>query len=298
MAADALPLRRRAEQLASSLPPLLVAAERVAASVVQGVHGRRRVGQGETFWQFRHYEVGDPPQLIDWRQSAKSDHVFIRELEWEAAQSVWLWRDHSPSMFWRSDDNLPEKRERADLLALALAVLLVRGGEHVALLGSGRRPGAGRGALARLAFEVAADERRGSQAGKPGLPPIEPLPRYGQVVFLGDLLAPLAEIDRAVRGYAERGVKGHLLQILDPAETDLPYAGRVRFEGLEGEEPWLLSRVETVRDDYHQRLIRHNEGLAAIAGAVGWTFARHRTDRPPQSALLALYTAMSQMIGP
>src|SRR3546814_6131026 len=83
-----LPLRHRAEQLAATLPPLLVAAERVAATVAQGVHGRRRVGQGETFWQYRHYDFGDQPQSIDWRQSAKSDMVFVRQMEWEAAQSV------------------------------------------------------------------------------------------------------------------------------------------------------------------------------------------------------------------
>jgi uncharacterized protein (DUF58 family) len=131
-------LRQRAEQLAATLPPLLVAAERVAATVVQGVHGRRRVGQGETFWQFRHYEVGDPPQTIDWRQSAKTDHIFTRQMEWEAAQSAWIWRDTSPSMDWRSHEALPTKRQRADLLSLALAALLVRGGQPV-----GQQPEAG-----------------------------------------------------------------------------------------------------------------------------------------------------------
>jgi uncharacterized protein (DUF58 family) len=297
MAAGALPLRRRAEQLAATLPPLLVAAERVAATVIQGVHGRRQVGQGETFWQFRHYASGDTPQLIDWRQSAKSDHVFIRELEWEAAQSVWIWRDRSPSMAWRSAPNLPEKQDRADLLTLALSVLLVRGGEHVSLLGSGIRPSTGRGALSRLAL-VIADHQAKAESGAPGrdMPPIVPLPRNAQVVLMGDLLAPLEEIHRVVRGYAERGIKGHLLQILDPAEEKLPYAGRVRFEGLEGEEPWLLSRVETVRDTYLGRLRAQHEGLDAIARAVGWTFACHHTDRPPQTALLALYTALSQTV--
>ena len=72
--------------------------------------------------------------------------------------------------------------------------------------------------------------------------------------------------------------------------------GRVRFEGLEGEEPWLLSRVETVRDTYLGRLRAQHEGLDAIARAVGWTFTCHHTDRPPQTALLALYTALSQTL--
>ena len=298
--AGADPLRQRAEQIAATLPPLLVAAERVANTVAQGVHGRRRVGQGETFWQFRRYEAGDPPQSIDWRQSAKTDHVFIREMEWEAAQSVWIWRDMSRSMSWRSSDQLPEKRERADLVTLALIALLVRSGEHVTLLGSGLRPASGRGSLARLAALIAHGSltEAGNSTPEPStaadLPPVLPLPRFAQVVLVSDFLAPLETLDLLVRRYAELGVKGYLLQVLDPAEESLPYRGRVRFEGLEGEEPWLLSRVEAVRGAYLGRLDTQCRGIEAIARSVGWGYGRHSTDRPPQSALLTLYTALSQ----
>ena len=319
-------LRQRAEQLAATLPPLLVAAERVAATVVQGVHGRRRVGQGETFWQFRHYEVGDPPQIIDWRQSAKTDHIFTRQMEWEAAQSAWIWRDTSPSMDWRSQDSLPTKRQRADLLSLALAALLVRGGERVSLLGSSLKPAAGRGALTRLANAIAldgagdraeprpdaasrrpandpADGRGGEDGGEDpagpaphplDLPPVLPLPRHGQLVLIGDFLAPLEAIDAVVGEYAERGLKGHILQLLDPAEVALPFRGRVRFEGLEDERSWLLSRVEPVRTDYRARLQAQEEGLKDLARNVGWSFSLECTDRPPQNALLALYAALSE----
>src|SRR4051794_9702897 len=134
--AAALHHRQRAEALASRLPPLLVAAERVAATVAQGVHGRRRVGTGETFWQYRRYEPGDSAARIDWRQSAKTQPVYVRENEWEAAQSVWLWHDRSDSMNWRSTPHLPTKGDRAALLLMAVACLLVRGGERVALLGT------------------------------------------------------------------------------------------------------------------------------------------------------------------
>jgi uncharacterized protein (DUF58 family) len=276
----------RAEQLAATLPPLLVAAERVAATVAQGVHGRRRVGQGETFWQFRQYQTGDPVPRIDWRESAKSQRLYIRETEWEAAQSVWLWRDTSPSMDYASLKDLSTKRQRADLLTLALAALLVRGGERVALLGSGLPPSHGRAVLNRLALLV-------ERGGGDNLPTVEPLPRYAHVVLIGDLLAPLDQVHRTVAGLAARGVRGHLLEVLDPAEETLPFTGRVRFEGLEREHPILISRVETVRDQYTDRLARHREGLATIARSTGWTFSMHRTDRPPHTALLALYNALS-----
>lgn len=284
-----LPLRQRAEHLASTLPPLLVAAEQVAATVAQGVHGRRRVGVGETFWQFREYAPGDRPQSIDWRQSAKSDRVFVRESEWEAAQSLWIWRDASPSMTWRSTRDLPTKRARADLITLALSALAMRGGEHVTLLGAGHRPASGRAALNRLCEQIERGE------GPPGdAPPVVPVPRHSHVVIIGDLLAPLDAIDRVVRRYAERGCRGFLLQILDPAEETLPYGGRVRFEGLEGEEPWLLARADAVRADYAERLARQRAGLRAITRAATWGFSSHRTDAPPQAALLTLYGGLAE----
>ncbi len=279
----------QAEDLAAGLPPLLVAAERVATTVSQGVHGRRRVGQGETFWQFRRYQPGDSANLIDWRQSAKSQPLYVRETEWEAAQSVWLWPDASPSMDYRSASDLPAKSERAALLVLALAWLLVRGGERVALLGSGRLPATGRAALARLASRLG-----GEAAGGPSLPAFEFLPRYARVVLIGDFLSPLDDLEATLDRFAGQGVRGHLLQVLDPAEETLAFSGRVRFEGPEGEGEVLVPRVETMREDYRRAVAGHHRGLAAVARSTGWSFAVHRTDRPPETALLALFVVLSQ----
>jgi uncharacterized protein (DUF58 family) len=282
-------LRHHAEELAAQLPPLLVEAERVAITVSQGVHGRRRVGQGETFWQFREYAPGEPAHRIDWRESARSDRLYVRETEWEASESVWIWRDSSPSMDYASAPSLPTKRARGDLVALALAALLIRGGERVTLLGSGYPPATGMSVLDRLALVIEHTDEPGTS-----LPAFEPLPRYGQLVMISDLLSPLEEIDALARRFAAMGVKGHLLQVLDPVEETLPFEGRVKFEGLENESDLLLSRVETIRSQYEARLQRHREGLMALTQALGWTFATHRTDRATPTALLALYTALAR----
>jgi uncharacterized protein (DUF58 family) len=281
-----IPARHQAEALAASLPPLLVAADRVAATVMQGVHGRRRTGIGESFWQFRPYSPTDSASRIDWRQSAKRDRAFVRENEWEAAQTVWLWVDGSPSMDWRSSPNLPTKAERARLLLLALGVLLARGGERLALLGG--RPGHGRYAIARIAetFEHAAE---------PGdsLPRLVPLPRNAGLVLIGDLLSPLEEVAAVVGGFAAQGVRGHLLQVMDPAEETLPFEGRVRFEGLEHDPAALVSRVEAIRTAYDERLAAHRAGLAELAQRHRWSFGIHRTDHSASAALLVLYTTLA-----
>lgn len=291
-----LPLRGRAEQTAAALPPLLVAAERVAATVAQGVHGRRRVGQGETFWQFRQYQPGDPIARIDWRESAKSQRLFVRETEWEAAQSLWLWRDASASMDYSSapyvpGGDWPTKRDRAELIVVALGSLLVRGGERLTLLGSGVAPMTGRIAVSRLVEMI--ERRPAEEAAEQGVPAFEPLPRAGQLVLIGDFLSPLDRVQAIVAQFAGAGLRGHLLQVADPAEEDLPFVGRVRFEGVEDSDEVVISRVETLRADYAVRFRRHREGLADIARAVGWTLGYHRTDRAPHLALLALHSALS-----
>jgi uncharacterized protein (DUF58 family) len=289
------PYRREAEEAAARLPALQVDAERVATTVAQGVHGRRRVGQGETFWQFRRFEFGDSPQQIDWRRSARSDSLFVRETEWEAAQSVWIWRDASASMRYRSGDALPLKSERAALLAIALMALLVRGGERIALLGHSDIPASGRAALNRLAATIALEERTPRDDAS-DVPPSPPLPRHACAVLVGDFLAPIDETERAVRSLAARTVRGHLIQVLDPAEVTMPFAGRNRFLGLQREGDLLVGRAESLRGGYIDRLAAHQEALRELCRRTGWTFAVHHTVHPPQTALLALFMALSAQL--
>jgi uncharacterized protein (DUF58 family) len=281
-----------AEALGARLPALLIAADRVASTVAQGVHGRRRVGQGDSFWQFRRFVSGDALARIDWRQSAKSgrgapEGWFIRETEWEAAQTVCLWRDGSESMRWRSRQVPVQKWDRANLLLLSLASLLLRGGERVMMMQQDARPVANRTGLDRLAVEL------DGATDATGLPPAVRLPRHGTVVLFSDFLSPLDEIRTLIGRFAAVPVTGYLMQILDPAETALPYQGRVRFRGLESDGDALIPRVESVRDAYAERLKAQQDGLASLCTTAGFGFGVHRTDHPPELALLTLYQALA-----
>jgi uncharacterized protein (DUF58 family) len=281
-----------AEAVGARLPPLLVAAERVAFTVAQGVHGRRRVGQGDSFWQFRPFVAGDPLSRIDWRQSAKSGQAaphgwFVRETEWEAAQTVCLWRDASASMRWRSRQVAVEKRDRANLLLLSLASLLLRGGERVMLMQQDPHPIASRSGLEQLAANLQTTDDQN------GLPPDIRLPRHGTVVLFSDFLLPLDEIRKLVGRLTAVPTTGYLMQILDPAEINLPYHGRIRFQGTESEGETLIPRAESVRNAYAERLKAQQDGLAHICATAGFGFGVHNTERPPEMALLTLYQALA-----
>ncbi len=280
-----------AQTLAATLPPLMAEAERVANTVEQGFHGRRRVGPGETFWQFRRYGVGDSASAVDWRQSARSQNLFVRENEWDAAQSVWIWCDRSASMDYRSSFASCRKLDRGLILSLALASLLTRGGERIAALGTTDRPTSGRSGLQRLSERWFGAHETDSHAS--GLPPLQVLPRYASLVIIGDFLEPADTLIKRLRALARTGTRGHLLQVLDPAEADLPFQGRTEFQGVEDNLKFLAGRAESLRTAYKERLKAHQDQLREMTSMIGWSFATHRTDHPATSALLALHAIIS-----
>src|SRR5512140_955066 len=136
--------------LAATIPRLILEARRVAATVIHGLHGRRRAGTGENFWQFRRFMSGEPAVRVDWRRSARDDHLYVREREWEAAHTVWIWADRSPSMVFSSPLARETKLDRALVVSFALAEVLVEGGERVGVPGL-MRPSATRKIIEKMA---------------------------------------------------------------------------------------------------------------------------------------------------
>lgn len=277
---------KSAKSLAASLPDLLVEARRVAVTVAAGWHGRRQAGPGETFWQFRPFGSGEAATRIDWRRSAKDDHLYVREREWEAAHTVWLWPDLTASMDFHSRLAPASKRDRAVVLLLALGELLARSGERIAVPGF-TAPSAHRDAAERLARALPGTTAAGAR------PSIAPIRRFSDVVVFGDFLDPLPETEAMVAAITASGARGHLVAVSDPAEETFPYSGRTEFRDPETGRKLLSGRAETWREAYAAELAAHREGLKGIAQRFGWSFLLHRTDRSAAEPLLALHARLS-----
>lgn len=277
--------RRDALDLARRLPPLVVSAQHIAASVAHGVHGRRRAGTGESFWQFRPFVTGESAAGIDWRRSARDDRTYVREREWESAQSVWLWMDRSPSMGYQSAMAEHSKLDRALILGLAAADLLVRGGERVGLHGL-TRAFATRGVIDRLAEALAIDDRNGKPAEE--LPPSLPLPARSRGILIGDFLSEPADIARRLAMLASAGALGQIVLIADPYEETFPFDGHVELSDSDTPARLRLGEAAALKDIYLSRLAAHRDAIAEMARSLGWTLMIHRTDHSSARALLAL----------
>ena len=282
------PQQQGALDLARRLPALIVAAKEIASSAMHGVHGRRRAGTGENFWQFRPFVAGESASRVDWRRSARDDRLYVREREWESAHTVWVWIDRSPSMAFASSLAMQSKLDRAIVLGFAAADLLVRGGERVGLTGL-TRPLAARNIIERFAEALAHD-----RGGEDELPPASPLPPRVRTVLIGDFLTPPAGIAARIDDISSRGARGHLLMIADPVEETFPFAGHTEFLDVDSSVLMRIGQAERFRADYIRRLAAHRDAIALIVRAKGWSLALHRTDRPASEALLALRMRLEQ----
>ena len=286
---DPLTLRARAESEAARLPPLLVRAEHLAGTVLLGEHGRRRAGQGNDFWQYRSAQPGDPVRAIDWRRSARGDLQFVREREWQIAQSVMLWVDQAASMHFTSDPVLPEKADRARLLALAVAVLLVRGGERVGLTGPDLPPRRGNAQLERLAETFTRQD-----AADYGVPEARAMIPQARALFISDFMSDPAPLQAALTKAADRGVRGVLMQVLDPVEEVFPFQGRTIFQSVGGTLAHETLKAGDLRGRYLERLAERKAALTALCTATGWQYQCHHTDKTAQSALLWIWRALDR----
>ncbi|NAZ36764.1 DUF58 domain-containing protein [Rubellimicrobium sp. CFH 75288] len=280
-------MRAGAEALAAPFPALLAEAGRLAATVSLGEHGRRRPGHGADFWQYRPAQPGDDARAIDWRRSARGDESFVQDKEWQVAQTVTVWADRARSMDFASSPRLPTKAARARLLALAAAVLLVRGGERVGLPAEGLPARRGPGALERLALRLTTDNPDDYAA-----PHAHDLPPRSRALFVSDFLGDPEPLERAVSEAAARGVGGALLQVLDPQEEAFPFGGRTIFESIGGSLRHETLKAAELRPRYLDRLHARKERLRALGRQTGWSVGLHHTDTPASGALLWIWGAI------
>ena len=280
-------LRSEALALGHALPALLAEAQHLAAALAFGAHGRKRAGAGDEFWQYRPAQAGDSAAAIDWRRSARGDVPYLREREWQALNTVGIWADSAQSMRFASADTLPQKAYRAAVLGLSLALLLLRGGERVGLIG-GAPAKTGRAHLPSLAAELLAQPNAQDygQAGLDGL-------GAQHLLYLSDFMGPLATLEGAMMRAADRGARGALLHILDPVEESFPFSGRVIFQSIGGSLSHETTSAADLRQRYLERLAARKDALTALCRRLGWDYHLHHTDQPATYALIWAHGAIS-----
>jgi uncharacterized protein (DUF58 family) len=269
-------LKAEAAALASDLGTLTTRA-RAASAAHLGSAGRRKSGMGENFWQYRRHTQEDSVERVDWRRSAREEHLFVRETELETARTFLFWVDPAPGFGWSSGETVAQKSDRALVLSMALAGALSRSGERCGALGGGRGPVTGARAPARVGEDL--------RNFRKDMPFPRPPKERAAVVIASDFYSSLENWRANLRPIAAKCRDGVLLQVCDPIEETYPFNGRVRFFRPGEERERLIGRAESIRDGYLEKFTRRREDMIQLAAELGWRFVTHVTSEEPRTPL-------------
>ena len=173
---------------------------------------------------------------------------------------------------------------------MALTSLLVRAGERCAVLGESERPRSGRHGLERVTHRLSISQG-----------PISALDSdfssHAKVVIASDFLEPTEVWRKRLSKLSSRPATGVLLHIVDPAEREFPYKGRLELiepGTIKSKIPFLVGRAEKAKAKYIEKFMAHEDALQRTASRLGWTLVTHQTDQPATLALTALFRALDK----
>lgn len=274
-------LLNRALEESAGLDDLIVQAEKIAHNITPGTHHQKRSGGGEYFWQFREYNTQDQAQSIDWRQSAKNDTLYVRQNEWQTPQSLLFWCQNNRGMKFRSNRKLRYKIEEAMIICLSLAMLAEQAEEYIRPLYKTER------FSAPLVPHLGQFLYKDNKDELPDAAKIN-VQKNSSTILCGDFLAPIEQIQTSLHQLKAQKSYGLLIQVLDPAEIDLPYSGRVVFQQADGDGRQLINHVGSIRDSYKDRINKHIERIKSECQKIGFDYILHITSSDTRNLIMQI----------
>jgi len=269
-------------------------ARRVVEGFISGLHRSPHRGFSVEFAEHRMYQPGDDLRYVDWRMFGRSDRYYIKQFEEETNLRAYLLLDASASMAWSSSPaTLPPKQWYARQLAACLALLLLRQGDAVGLVGFDDRarahvtPRGGRRQwheLLRILETLGGAGR--TNAGSALRDVAGRLRRRGLVVLISDLLVDPASTRLALRFLRHRGHEVLVFHLLDPGERELPGLGEARFVDPETDDELPVS-VPDLRREYREAVASALAEWHRELVPLGIDYVLLETDQPLVHALRA-----------
>jgi uncharacterized protein (DUF58 family) len=278
----------------AALGGLEFVARQVVEGFLTGLHRSPHRGFSVEFAEHRMYQPGDDLRYIDWRMFGRSDRYYVKQFEEETNLRAYLLVDASSSMGWSSDPRLvPAKTWYARQLAACIALLLLRQGDAVGLLGFDQalrehiQPRGGRRHWRELLRGITALEPQGRTEAAGALRDIAArLRRRGLVILITDLLVDVDATKLALRFLRHRGHEVLLFHLLDPGERELPGIGDARFIDPETDEELPVS-VADLRAEYREAVRQAIAEWKSMCAPLGIDYVLVPTDQPMVHALRA-----------
>ena len=242
-------------------------ARRMSTATFAGQYRSGFRGQGLDFDDFREYRAGDEPRFIDWKVTARTGTPYVRTFHEEREQVLLLAVDISGSMNYASASIEDTKREYAARLAAVLSYSAALNGDRVGLLLFGHKPhfylppAKGMKQCQRIVREILTAPHAGNdESVEEVAAEILRTQRKSAMVFL--ISDFLAEADKQAIGKLNFRHELIPVRVSDPAELELPAAGRICFRDPES--------GELFEGDLSDKQLRQAHARAVQAHRVEW----------------------------
>jgi uncharacterized protein (DUF58 family) len=269
-------------------------ARTIVEGYVSGWHKSPYHGFSVEFAEHREYVPGDDLRYVDWKVFGKSDRYFLKQFDEETNFACHVLVDTSESMAYRSDAASWSKLEYAQHAAAALAYLVIRQQDAVGLatfdhaVGQVLRPASTPMHLSQLCTLLDQAEPRGESAIGPILHELaERFKRRGLVIILSDFFDDPESLLLGLKHFRHRRHDVLLLQVIDPAEQDFPFAEPTLFHGLE-QWPDQMTDPRALKTAYQTEFEEFLKTLRGGAREMGMEHHLLRTSDPLEAALAAL----------
>lgn len=237
---------------------------------------------GIEFSDLREYQTSDDASRIDWKNSAKSPDLYVKEYEEEKDMDVFIVLDASDTMMFGTTDKL--KSEYCAIMTAALAYASVDAGMNVGFGIFGEEelvitPDGGNSQYQKVLHEVTKFENHG---GKFDLEDaldstIGQIKENTAVFIISDFL----NVDHNWKSKMTVASKKfrHVLSIMvrDPRDHKLPKSGNIRFQSVDGDR--MVVNTSKVRDDFEEKALEQEEKIESQVKNGGGAFLKLETTK-------------------
>ncbi len=280
----------------SKIKSMELRAKLIVEGFLVGIHRSPYHGFSLEFREHRPYQPGDEPKRIDWKIYARRERLYTKQFEEETNSLVHIILDGSNSMGYGSNNTT--KFEYAATLGACLSWLLVRQKDAVSFtlfdekISSYLPPSGTKLQLSRILKVL--DKAKPSKQTK--VPEVlneisARIKKKGIVIFLSDLLAPEADIIKALKNIRYRKNEVIVFHILDPSELNFSFKESAILKDLETNEETpitpemkqtyqqeLKKLIDTYRHNFHSHNIDYilSSTSEPIEKALTFYLARRR----------------------
>jgi len=280
-------LLKASDQYASVLPKIIFDSAMLSRNIIEGLHASRFSGKGEDFWQFKEYRQGDGLSSIDWRKSAATNKILVKQKENETAKTIYFYFDKTKSMNFKSEKKIRNKYQIAVLLTLTLSRIFLKNRENVFHFKTYK-------SIVKCSSNLSSFTKSFLFEENYIRFPDKSLIANNSICFIiSDFLYDIKKLKNYLINLKQKNISGFLIQILDPLEINFNIKENLILKDLETNAKLKVDESKKYKDFYDKKLNELHNNLKDLCQITNWSYLIHDTSKNIKLTILEIIKSIT-----